>query len=201
MNIYRNMREAFQTFDYISERGNFGWASREAGERRRGLVGGSGGRERCLVCGRAANAVHPASSKLKCRTATLHLPLLPLPHDKAADWCRCLPRSARVRRHARVGHQLPLLVTLPRNALALLCPAARVCGATLMWGISGKLKKKYGVEGDVREVLYEVGSFAVYCCEQWNVKPAPSCAMNVRMLGWLPSDSLQVLHSQPAHAT
>lgn len=34
--------------------------------------------------------------------------------------------------------------------------AARVCGATLMWGISGKLKKKYGVEGDVREVLYEV---------------------------------------------
>ncbi|KAI7838862.1 hypothetical protein COHA_007363 [Chlorella ohadii] len=62
VNIYRNMREAFQTFDYISERGNFGWASREA---------------------------------------------------------------------------------------------ARVCGATLMWGISGKLKKKYGVEGDVREVLYE----------------------------------------------
>lgn len=25
-----------------------------------------------------------------------------------------------------------------------------------MWGISGRLKKKYGVEGDVRQVLYEV---------------------------------------------
>lgn len=61
-NIYRNMHEAFQTFDYIAEQGNFGWVSREA---------------------------------------------------------------------------------------------ARLVGATMMWGISGKLKKKYGVEGDVREVLYQ----------------------------------------------
>ncbi|KAL4420807.1 hypothetical protein ABPG75_010463 [Micractinium tetrahymenae] len=60
-NIYRNMHEAFQTFDYISENGNFGWVSREA---------------------------------------------------------------------------------------------ARLVGGTMMWGISGKLKKKYGVEGDVRESLY-----------------------------------------------
>ena len=36
-------------------------------------------------------------------------------------------------------------------------PAARLVGATLMWGLSGKLKKKYGVEGDVREQLYKVG--------------------------------------------
>lgn len=34
VNIYRNMRESFQTFDYISQEGNFGWVSREAGERR-----------------------------------------------------------------------------------------------------------------------------------------------------------------------
>lgn len=40
VNIYRNMREAFQTFDYISERGNFGWASREAGETQEGGIGG-----------------------------------------------------------------------------------------------------------------------------------------------------------------
>ena len=32
VNIYRNMHESFQTFDYISEQGNFGWVSREAGE-------------------------------------------------------------------------------------------------------------------------------------------------------------------------
>ena len=31
VNIYRNMHEAFQTFDYISQAGNFGWVSREAG--------------------------------------------------------------------------------------------------------------------------------------------------------------------------
>lgn len=37
-------------------------------------------------------------------------------------------------------------------------PAARVAGATMMWGISGKLKKKYGVEGDVRECLYRVSA-------------------------------------------
>jgi hypothetical protein len=27
-----------------------------------------------------------------------------------------------------------------------------------MWGISGKLRKKYGVEGDVRQALYKVGN-------------------------------------------
>lgn len=31
VNIYRSMHESFQTFDYISEAGNFGWVSREAG--------------------------------------------------------------------------------------------------------------------------------------------------------------------------
>lgn len=62
VNIYRNAKESFQTFDYIADHGNFGWVQREA---------------------------------------------------------------------------------------------ARVFGATLMWGISGRLKKKYGVEGDVRQVLYQ----------------------------------------------
>lgn len=32
--------------------------------------------------------------------------------------------------------------------------AARVAGAGLMYGISGKLVRKYGIEGDVREALY-----------------------------------------------
>lgn len=32
--------------------------------------------------------------------------------------------------------------------------AARVAGAGLMYGISGRLIKKYGVEGDLREALY-----------------------------------------------
>lgn len=61
VNIYRTAKEAFQTFDYISEAGNFGWVHREA---------------------------------------------------------------------------------------------ARVVGATMMWALSNKLKKKYNVDGDVREVLY-----------------------------------------------
>lgn len=39
-----------------------------------------------------------------------------------------------------------------------LLPAARVTGATLMWGISGKLRKKYGVEGDVRQELYKAST-------------------------------------------
>ena len=60
VNIYRNARESFQTFDYITEHGNFGW----------------------------------------------------------------------VQKHA-----------------------ARVVGATMMWSLSNRLKKKYGIEGDVRDAL------------------------------------------------
>ncbi|GAB4820004.1 hypothetical protein N2152v2_007050 [Parachlorella kessleri] len=33
--------------------------------------------------------------------------------------------------------------------------AARIVGATMMWGLSGKLKKKYNVEGNVRDNLYK----------------------------------------------
>ncbi|CAL8467783.1 g7321 [Coccomyxa elongata] len=36
--------------------------------------------------------------------------------------------------------------------------AARVVGAVLMWGISGRLRKKYGIEGDVRTELYQAAS-------------------------------------------
>ena len=50
-------------------------------------------------------------------------------------------------------HTTPLLFNvLSRPVFA----AARVVGATMMWGIGGKLKKKYGVEGDVRQALYKV---------------------------------------------
>ena len=67
VNIYRNAKESFQTFDYITEHGNFGWVQRQA---------------------------------------------------------------------------------------------ARVVGATMMWSLSNRLKKKYNVEGDVREALYQ-------CAEEW----------------------------------
>lgn len=63
VNIYRNARESFQTFDYITDAGNFGWAQKNA---------------------------------------------------------------------------------------------ARVVGATMMWGLSNRLKKKYGIDGDVREALYSL---------------------------------------------
>ena len=32
---------------------------------------------------------------------------------------------------------------------------ARVVGASMMWGISGRLRKKYDICGDVREELYK----------------------------------------------
>lgn len=67
VNIYRTAKESFQTFDYISEAGNFGWVHREA---------------------------------------------------------------------------------------------ARIAGATMMWAISNRLKKKYNVEGDLREALYK-------CANDW----------------------------------
>lgn len=35
--------------------------------------------------------------------------------------------------------------------------SARVAGAVMMWGISNKLKKKYGIEGNLREELYLSG--------------------------------------------
>ena len=38
--------------------------------------------------------------------------------------------------------------------------SARVAGAVMMWGISNKLKKKYGIEGNLREELY-------LCGDQW----------------------------------
>ena len=63
VNIYRTAKESFQTFDYITEHGNFGWAQRQA---------------------------------------------------------------------------------------------ARVVGATMMWSLSNRLKKKYEIEGDVREALYKL---------------------------------------------
>ena len=61
VNIYRNMRESWQTFNYIAEQGNFSYAERQA---------------------------------------------------------------------------------------------ARVVGAGMMWGIGGRLVKKYGIEGDLREALF-----------------------------------------------
>lgn len=61
VNIYRTANESFQTFDYITTHGNFGWAQRQA---------------------------------------------------------------------------------------------ARIVGATMMWSLSNRLKKKYGIEGDVRQALY-----------------------------------------------
>lgn len=67
VNIYRTAKESFQTFEYISEAGNFGWVYREA---------------------------------------------------------------------------------------------ARIAGATMMWSISNRLKKKYNVEGDPRENLYK-------CANDW----------------------------------
>ena len=36
--------------------------------------------------------------------------------------------------------------------------AARVVGSVMMWGISGRLKTKYGIEGDVREELYQAAN-------------------------------------------
>ena len=63
VNIYRNAKESFQTFDYITEHGNFSWPQRQA---------------------------------------------------------------------------------------------ARIVGATMMWGISSRLKKKYDIHGDVREALYQL---------------------------------------------
>ena len=38
--------------------------------------------------------------------------------------------------------------------------SARLAGAVMMWGISNKLKKKYGIQGDLREELY-------VCGDQW----------------------------------
>lgn len=38
--------------------------------------------------------------------------------------------------------------------------SARLAGAVMMWGISNKLKKKYGIEGNLREELY-------MCGDQW----------------------------------
>lgn len=35
--------------------------------------------------------------------------------------------------------------------------ATRVAGAMLMWGISGRMRKKYGITGDVRQELFAAG--------------------------------------------
>lgn len=36
--------------------------------------------------------------------------------------------------------------------------AARIVGASMMWGISGRLRKKYDIQGDVREELYKAAN-------------------------------------------
>ncbi len=44
--------------------------------------------------------------------------------------------------------------------------AARIVGATMMWGLSGKLKKKYNVEGNVRDNLYKVPPLVIFLTSQ-----------------------------------
>ena len=95
VNIYRNAKEAFQTFDYITEQGNFGWAQRQA---------------------------------------------------------------------------------------------ARVVGATMMWGISSRLKKKYEIEGDVREALYALSNeWADHVGDQAFMGGAHPCLADIEVFGVLRS--------------
>ena len=62
----------------------------------------------------------------------------------------------------------------------------------MMWGLSGKLKKKYNVEGDVRDNLYKVCplvGFAAWPCKASGWEPTCDviCTLaNVRSLRGMP---------------
>lgn len=104
VNIYRNMGEAFQTFDYISQRANWGWATREAGEWPAAPAGQPG-----TVCRRQRRRRRASSAA----AAPQPIPNLssPAPFAARSPTAACPPachcRSARGGRHDDVGHQRP----------------------------------------------------------------------------------------------
>jgi len=63
--------------------------------------------------------------------------------------------TTNIYRNAKESFQTFNYITENGNFNIVTRQAARVVGATTMWAIAGRLKKKYGVEGDVREALYE----------------------------------------------
>ena len=52
---------------------------------------------------------------------------------------------------------------------------ARLVGAVMMWGISGRLRKKYGIEGDVRTQLYEAADAWVDAVGERRCVPTVAC--------------------------
>ena len=70
--------------------------------------------------------------------------------------------------------------------------AARLVGAVMMWGISGRLKKKYDIHGDVRRQLYAAA-------DDWaDAVGASRCAWQC-CLGpaWLARTGLCMQHTPP----
>ena len=63
--------------------------------------------------------------------------------------------TTNIYRNAKESFQTFNYITENGNFNIATRQAARVVGATTMWAIAGRLKKKYGVEGDVRETLYK----------------------------------------------
>ncbi|KAK9816538.1 hypothetical protein WJX72_001704 [[Myrmecia] bisecta] len=62
--------------------------------------------------------------------------------------------TVNIYRNAKESFQTFDYITNNGNFNFLEREAARVIGATMMWGISGRLKKKYNIEGEAREEMY-----------------------------------------------
>lgn len=63
--------------------------------------------------------------------------------------------TVNIYRNAKEAFQTFDYITENGNFNVVTREAARIVGATLMWGIAGRLKRKYNVEGDERQALYD----------------------------------------------
>lgn len=77
--------------------------------------------------------------------------------------------TTNIYRNAKESFQTFNYITENGNFNIVTRQAARVLGATTMWAIAGRLKKKYGVEGDVREALYKAADTWVEAVGRDNV--------------------------------
>jgi microsomal prostaglandin-E synthase 2 len=66
--------------------------------------------------------------------------------------------TVNIYRTARESFQTFDYITENGNFNLLEREAARIFGAVTMYGISGKLKRKYGIEGEAREELYKTAA-------------------------------------------
>jgi len=145
INIYRNARESFQTFEYIAEHGNFSWPERQGAR----VIGA--GMMWALSGAKPGLAVSACPrSHLPCGTNGIERrPFVRLvsPATKSRGQPACMkPAGLGAKRSMSLGAKRSMRsLCRPEDSIRLMLTQVRV---------AGKLKKKYDVKGEPRAEMY-----------------------------------------------